>query len=62
MSVNRNRSKLKNVISSKEYTMKNRDAVGLSCPICRPHKGCNRRYGSSIIKNWKKYRKYQYKS
>ena len=62
MSVNRNRSKLKNVISSKEYTMKNRDAVGLPCPICRPHKGCNGYWKFGKSKSWKKYRKYQYKT
>lgn len=30
------------------------------CPICAPHKGCNRMYNSNI-RTWKEYRKTQYK-
>ena len=62
MSIHRNRSKLKNVISKKEYRYYIKDTNLNYCNYCGLHKGCNRRYGSFIIKNWKKYRKYQYKS
>lgn len=32
------------------------------CPFCRPHGGCNARNKYTVKKNWKKYRKTQYKN
>jgi hypothetical protein len=33
----------------------------LYCTYCPPNKGCNRRWNRSEQRNWKQYRKYQWR-
>lgn len=44
----------------KEYKVKLYNNQMSGCPICGPHSGCNS--GWNRTKNWKSYRKTQYKS
>lgn len=37
-----------------------RNSIFSGCPMCSPHKGCNK-WKSGFEKNWKKYRKNQWK-
>jgi hypothetical protein len=50
---------LKTTTHSRTYKMYQRAQV-LGCPICGPNSGCNR-YSKYKDRNWKKYRKTQYK-
>lgn len=46
---------------SKEYRMTKR-RIDLGCTWCPPNKGCNRRRkNGAAYKNWKKYRKTQWR-
>lgn len=47
--------------SLKEKVLKLSDEEGL-CPICAPNKGCNCWNKPRDLRNWKKYRKTQYKN
>lgn len=50
----------KNILSNKEYTIRLMNSLRLCCP---PHQGCNRvnRNRWTPYRNWKKYRKHQWK-
>lgn len=50
---------LENTTDSRVYKLTAREGV-MSCPICPPHRGCNRDY-FGVERNWKKFRKTQYK-
>lgn len=58
------RRKVNEVVSkttnSKEYKRLRGNLVS-GCPICSPHKGCNRRDMSTPRKSWKSRRKTQWK-
>ncbi len=46
--------------NSREYKLtKRRDSRINSCPICPPHRGCNRNW--NLDRNWKNFRKTQWK-
>ena len=50
---------VKDTVDSRVYKMASREGV-VGCPICPPHRGCNRlRWGQ--IKNWKRFRKTQWR-
>jgi hypothetical protein len=38
-----------------------RNVIYSGCPICSPHKGCNRWKGRKVGRSWKEYRKTQWK-
>ena len=38
-----------------------RNAIYSGCPLCSPHKGCNRWTFKRDIRSWKEYRKTQWK-
>jgi hypothetical protein len=52
---------MKNTIDSRVYKMTSREGI-LGCPICSPHRGCNRRRKSDLSDCWKRYRKSQWKN
>jgi len=58
MSKKRNRNHLKSATDNHSYMTLFRD--NLSCPICRPNKGCNRKR-SKDLQNWKSNRSVQWK-
>lgn len=45
--------------NSREYKLARRARIPGFCTMCKPHRGCNSRV--YIRKNWKHYRKTQYK-
>jgi len=45
---------------SREYKMAMRDIL-TNCPLCKPHRGCNRKHHREDWRSWKNYRKTQYK-
>lgn len=45
--------------NSREYKMTKRKDNTLHCSICPPHRGCNRNW--NLDRNWKKYRKTQWR-
>lgn len=49
-----------NSVYNKLYTKHLFDYYGL-CPYCPVNGGCNRGYGAAENRNWKKFRKTQYK-
>lgn len=60
MSINRNRSKLDNAITSSDYRRILQDSLYLKCTICPPNKGCNSMSRRQTRKSWKNNRKNQY--
>lgn len=53
------KKRLENTTDPREYKRLKKEAIPGACPFCQPHRGCNSRV--YIRKNWKHYRKTQYK-
>lgn len=62
--INRDMKKAKKVVdstnNSRVYRMAQREMID-GCPICAPHKGCNKWTSGRWQRSWKKYRKTQWK-
>ena len=55
----KNNKNLQLTDNSKEYKMTKR-RMDLGCPICGPNRGCNRNRDNDF-RNWKRYRKTQWR-
>lgn len=51
---------LKNTTNSRVYKLTNSSLVS-GCPICSPHKGCNRFLRRDNTTSWKNYRRTQWR-
>lgn len=51
---------MRETIDSRTYRLIVNSIVS-GCTICSPHKGCNKWYSGNVNRNWKNYRKTQWK-
>lgn len=53
-------TKIATTDNSREYRLLHGSTVS-GCPICAPHRGCNRWTSRPAYRSWKNYRKSQWK-